>query len=411
MKVLVLAGGIPQAELIKKLREKFIGVKIILADYSEHPYAEKFADKFYRESTLNVEAIEKIAREEKVDFLITVCTDQALNTVAEVSERLGLPCYINAETGKNVTNKRYMKKVFEENQIPSAKYIVLNGVDLEKLKGFSFPLVVKPVDCNSSKGVIKVKDELSLKNAIANAIEYSRTNQAIVEEFIEGTELSVDAYVHDGEPTVLCVSESQKVKSEQKFLIFRSVYPSGISNETKEDIKVIVKKIAKAFNLKNCPMLIQMLYKNGKLYVVEFSARTGGGLKFQLIEQVSKVDVINCAIEATVGESKIATVKIGCRYVVNEFMYCNKGVYNHLEGFNELKENNVICDYRVFKNAGTLMDKIENSGDRIASFTLTADSFEELNEKYQTAISNVKVIDDKGNDILHHGLTYPINKR
>ena len=84
MKALVLAGGFPQIELIKQLKVR--GIETILADYNEEPVAKKYADKFYQVSTLDIDAVRKVAKDEQVDFLITVCTDQALLTVAKVSE-------------------------------------------------------------------------------------------------------------------------------------------------------------------------------------------------------------------------------------------------------------------------------------------------------------------------------------
>ena len=76
MKALVLAGGLPQIALINELKKR--GIVTVLADYFENPVAKEYADIFYRESTLDVEAITRVAKQEKVDFLITVCTDQAL---------------------------------------------------------------------------------------------------------------------------------------------------------------------------------------------------------------------------------------------------------------------------------------------------------------------------------------------
>ena len=89
MKALVLAGGFPQIALLKELRKR--GYKTVLADYYENPVAKPYADAFYRASTLDVAAITEIAKDENVDFLITACTDQALLTVAKVSQDLNLP--------------------------------------------------------------------------------------------------------------------------------------------------------------------------------------------------------------------------------------------------------------------------------------------------------------------------------
>ena len=93
MKALVIAGGVPQIELIKQLKSR--GIFVVLADGSPNAIARSYADSFYQVNIFDVQAVKKIAEEEKVDFLITVCADQVLLVVAEVSEMLGLPCYID----------------------------------------------------------------------------------------------------------------------------------------------------------------------------------------------------------------------------------------------------------------------------------------------------------------------------
>lgn len=409
MKALVLAGGIPQKYLIYKLKQR--GYITVLADYTEHPVAMDDADVFYRQSTLDIEAIKKIAIDENVDLIVTVCTDQALNTVATVSEELGLPCYIDSYTGRNVTNKKYMKKRFAQYGISTAKFKVLEKGDYELSENLTYPLIVKPVDCNSSKGVVKVSDEIELRSALDEACELSRTHNAIVEEFIEGKEISADFAVCDGKAILLCLSESQKIKSRDKFIIFRSVVPAGIEDSTVILIKENAQKIADAFGLKNCPMLVQMLYKDGKVYVIEFSARTGGGLKYRLIKQSSGVDVIDYAIDASLGKAGKVTAEFTGKYIINEFIYPKNGVFDHLEGFDKLKNCGIIENYFAFKNPGTEFNRISSSGDRVAGFTVVADSYEDLCRKYQAAIMGFKVMDTDGNDMARHDLTYPISLR
>lgn len=201
MRALVLAGGFPQITLIEKLKLK--GFYTVLADWNENPVAKKYADKYYQVSTLDIDAVEKIANYERVDFLITVCTDQALLTVAKVSEDLGLPCYIDYQTALNVTNKQYMKDIFVKSGISTAKHLILEDLSSGKIEELRFPLITKPVDCNSSKGVSKVKCFDELLNAFYYAKKCSRTNTAIIEEYIEGKELSVDVYVDSGKAIVL----------------------------------------------------------------------------------------------------------------------------------------------------------------------------------------------------------------
>lgn len=403
MRALVLAGGFPQITLIKELKKR--GIYTILADWNKEPVAKKYADAFYQASTLDIEAITRIAKEEKVDFLITVCTDQALHTVAKVSEDLGLPCYIDYETALNVTNKAYMKKVFDEYGISTAKHVVMAELDENAIADMPYPLIVKPVDCNSSKGVKKVENIEELRTAFADAVSFSRTDTAIVERFIDGPEISVDVYVEDGIAHVLCVSNNEKIADKDKFVIFRGRCPAKEADAVIQPIQRTAQQIADAFGLKNTPMLIQMITDGKEVYVLEFSARTGGGVKFLRIKRMTGFDVINAVIDLTLGNKPhVEEGKGESKFLVDDFIYCKPGVFDHLEGFEELKNDGIMTDYYLFKWKGAEFHSIESSGDRIAGFTVQGDTIEEIREKHASIAERIKVISDDGSDIMRHDL-------
>lgn len=402
-KALVLAAGVPQAVLAQKLRER--GYYIIMADYTEEPVGKSAADKFYRISTLDIEAVRKVAIEEKVDLIMTVCTDQAMLTVSLLSEELKLPCYVSHKTGLEMTNKKYMKKIFADYGVPSAKYTIVTDDNLENIKDFSYPMVVKPVDCNSSKGVCKVTNNSDLQNAINQAIEYSRTNNAIVEEFFEGEEFSCDFFVDGTEAKMLGISLSEKIKSDSKFVIYRSVYPVPYDTpQIREKITGVVQKIVDAYKLHDCPMLVQLLYRDGEISVIEFSARTGGALKYKLIELTSGVDIIDATIDVTLkGRAEVNPIP-SKKHIRNEFIYLNNGVFDHLEGFEELKQEGIIDNYYLFHTKGCEFNGANSSGDRIGGYTLIADSLEEMKKIHNLAISRMKVISDKGEDMFRRDI-------
>lgn len=407
MKALVLAGGFPQIALIEELKSR--NITVLLADYYEEPVAKAYADEFYRISTLDVEAITDLARTQKVDFLITACTDQALLTVAKVSETLGLPCYISHENGLNATNKFYMKKMFQQHNISTAKHLVMAEIDEELIKDLKYPCIVKPVDCNSSKGVIKVFNHDELIENFNKAVEYSRTNTALIEEYIEGREITVDIQVENGKAYVLSKAYSDKIPAKDKFVIYRTRYPITETDEVNLQIEKTAQQIADVFQLKNSPMLIQFISDGNQVYVLEFSARTGGGVKHQLIEKVSGFDVIKAVVDLTLG--KIPHVEIKApqtKYITNTFIYCNPGIYDKVVGFEQLKEQGVITEHFIFKWRGAEMSGAANSGDRIGGFTVQADTLDELKEKYNTAIATIKVLDRSGKDIMRHDLLAPL---
>ncbi|MBR4295699.1 MAG: ATP-grasp domain-containing protein [Clostridia bacterium] len=403
MKALVLCGGVPQIALIRELKSR--GVTTILADMNDKVAAREYADKFYKVSVLDVEAVRQVAIDEKVDYLITVCADQVLQVVAQIAEELGLPWYIDYETAENVSKKSYMKKIFWENGVPTTKYVILDRFDEEKISHLRYPIIVKPVDAYSSRGVCKVHNIDELRPALENAIEISRTKTAIVEEFAEGDEISVDVYVEEGKAHVLCLTNIYKIGEDGKFIINRSRIPADVSPEIAEKIAETAQKIADAFGLKNTPMLVQLISDGKSISVIEFCARTGGGIKFQMIKRVSGFDVVKAVVDLTLGEKPhVDEIKKADKMIVNEFVYTYPGELKALEGFEELLKDGIIATYSAFKTPGAKFTQINSSGDRVAFFSIEADSVEELKRKHATANDRIRAIGTDGKDLIRHDL-------
>jgi formate-dependent phosphoribosylglycinamide formyltransferase (GAR transformylase) len=399
-KALILAGGLPQIELINEMKAR--GYYTILIDYNTHPIAEKVADKFYQVSTLDIDEVRKIVKTEKVTIITTCCTDQALATVSLLSQEFNLPCYIDAEIGKVVTNKQYMKQIFLNENIPSAGFVIVENENQEI--DFKFPMVVKPVDCNSSKGVIKVFDTIHLKEAISQAISFSRTRKAIVEEYIEGIELSIDAFVIDGKVKILSTSQNIKIPDKSKFVIYKSQYPAKLSDQLFLDMKEIVQRIANVFKLSNSPMIIQMIVNNDGLHVIEFSARTGGCVKYRMIEIASGTNIIKATVDLFEMKKPTIFSKHFKGHIINEFVYCKNGIFDHICGIEKCIESGWIQEAYELKTSGVSFDKVQSSGDRVAALIYVVDNYEQYITNHNYVVDNLKVIDIQGEDIMRHDL-------
>lgn len=409
MKAMVLAGSCPQIVLLQQLKSR--GIYTILADNNVNAVARPYADSFVKVDILNVEAVKKVAQEEKVDFLITVCADQVLITVAKVSEALGLPCYLDVKTACDVSDKSHMKDIFHKNGIPTSRHIFMESLEEARLEGMQYPLVVKPADGYSSKGVRKADNFEQLQVFFAEAARISRSGVVIVEEFVDGAELTVDYQIVDGKAYLLSASNTEKVDYKDRFLAFRTRYPGAVSPETLERIKVIGQKIADAFQLKNTPMLVQLLTDDKRESVLEFCARNGGGAKYLLIKKVSGFDPIDAVVKLTLGEKvTVGELKSESKYLTNEFLYAYPGVFDHQEGMEELKQEGIISEYWMFKWKGAQISNAVTSSDRVASITIQADTYEELVAKHNQAADRIKLINENGNDMMRHDLLTDIRK-
>jgi phosphoribosylamine-glycine ligase len=405
MKIMVLAGGNDQCALIEELRRYFNGdVEIVLVDMSDKVKAIAYADRFLQISTMDRQTVLKAAREENIDYILTACGDQPLSTMAYVSEQLGTPTYLTEQEVRDLTNKRFMKEKMVKNGIPTARYIYIDKSWDGKIPGFSYPLVVKPVDSNGSKGVKKVFSPDELEGALREAFCYSLSGDVIIEEFKAGEELSCDFYVEDGVVKTLSITTSKKIKeNETSFTIVQSYFPAPV-NYDEERVREIAQEITDAWELKDTPLLVQMIVNGDEYNVLEFSARMGGGSKYHLIQVLSGVDIMKVYVEMLMGEKPHVEPRKQWNNAIMGYVYCKPGEYISLKGFDELKASGDIYSYFTYRTAPSTIEKCDTSSNRVAGFLVVADTEEEVQAKLQYANKHIAVLDRAGNDIMRHDL-------
>ncbi len=397
-KILVLAGGIDQIGLLHDLKSR--GYYTILVDYYPNPVAKPYADKHIQESALDLATVLRIAKEEQVDNIISACHDQALLTVAYVAENLGFHKQFTFEQARNITNKLYMKEIMIANNIPTAKFVNIHSLD-EGLSNLSYPLMVKPADCNSSKGVRKVDNETELKNAFDYALKVSRTHTAIIEEFKNGMEVSVDAFVENGSVHLLMCSEIRKLKHKSLSIIFQSIIPASLSDMQISMIEAIINQIVVSFELDNTPLLVQFLVDDKDINVIEFSARIGGGLKYVNIKEKTGFDILHENVNAILGEPVKFYRKDNPLCMSRTHLYVHPGVFSSISNYEQLIEDGTIVELNTTKGKGFVIEGISASGDRVGNFLVKAENRELLFQKINKAIDTIKVLDTSGKDILY----------
>ena len=401
MKIMILAGGNDQAALIQELRSKFKEVEVILIDFAPNVVAAKYANKHIIESTMDLHKVKEIAIAEKVDYIMTACGDQPLLTMAVVSEELGLPCYLSKKQVLNLTNKMYMKKLMMENDIPTSKFKTFTSKDELDTTGLNYPLVVKPVDSNGSKGVRKVLNDTELHEFATDAFRFTLTDTVIVEEFNEGFEISADFYVIDGKAKKVMWCQLNKFQvSDSTQVIYQSIIPPVLSEKASATLNEIANKIAKAYEVNNSPLLIQAIINGDDVRVIEFSARLGGGAKYKTIQNVTGFNVLRANLESMLGEVPEIKIHDTGKCYSRCHIYLTGGKFMAIEGLDELIKNGTINEYVLTRPFGVDVNLPTSSSDRVASVFIEANNQSDLETKVKMAISTLKVLDENGNDIL-----------
>lgn len=404
LKAIILGGTIPHKELIRQLNRR--GYFTILVDYFNNPPAAIDANKHIKESCLDKSIILEIAKNENADLVIAACIDQALCVACYVAEKLNLPRPFSYQTALEVTNKSFMKKKLIENNISTSRFEIINYIDLDFGFDLKYPLVVKPVDANSSKGVQKISKKEDLLNAVNNAFNLSNDKKVIIEEFVEGKEIGVDCFITNSDIEIIMLHQKRKPQDFDNNVMYSigSISPPLISDLAFHRIKLIVKSIAKAFNLANTPLLLQVIVNADDVSVIEFSPRIGGGLNFSKILKYTKFDILNAAIDSYLNIPVIPIYTQPNFYFSENHIFAKESIYSHTEGYEELLKSEIIEEFRFNKNSGDAITNELVSGNRILSFVVKGKSTDEVKEKISTVLDTIKIFDINNNSILRKEL-------
>ena len=203
-KLVIIGANDSQAQLIKKAKE--LGYETYVFAWEDGAVGKAIADHFYPISIVNKDEILEYCKKIKPCGVCSIASEVANITVNYLARYLGLVC--NSESCVLLsTNKYEMRKVFAENNDPSPKSILVDvDSDLQKID-INFPVLVKPTDRSGSRGITKVLKFEDLQQAVSFACHESFEKKALVEEFVEGKEYSVEYISYQGQHTFLALTE------------------------------------------------------------------------------------------------------------------------------------------------------------------------------------------------------------
>lgn len=401
---IVLGGIVPHKNLLEKLKKR--GYFTILIDYFENPPAAEAADLHVRESAMEKDVVLRIAKEHRAKLVLCTCLDQQIGIACQVAEELGLPRPYSYEKALEVTNKEKMKKTMWENGIPTSRYFSVHSVEELHDAGLRFPIMVKPADSCGSAGIRKVECPEDIPEAVENALHWSRSNTAVVEEFVEGTEISVYTFIQNKKAHVLLTSQRFSELGEDGTCIkcYASIAPAVVSDQVFTDMEALGTRIAEAFDLDNTAMFYQCMVKNGDIQVIEFAPRISGGLCFRTIEENTGFDIINAAIDSWLGSPVNMEYKRPTVYNMTQQIHAYPCVFDHIEGAEKLKEDGILDTLFLHKTKGAHMGDEKASSARVAAALVRTENREELPKLAKAVIDGLEVYDDQGKKVMVKGL-------
>ena len=299
-KLAIIGASYLQLPLVRKAKE--MGIESICFAWEEGAVCKNFCDKFYPISTVAKEAILKVCIEEEIDGITTIASDVATLTVNYVASRMGL--LANPDDYSEVTTNKYkMRQCFMDNDVPSPKFTLVDDKNHYQIKGFNFPLIVKPTDRSGSRGVEKVLDPVQLEEAITRAQKESFEHKAIIEEFVTGREISVESISYQGKHFILQITD--KVTTGAPFFVeLEHHQPSSLPQEVKDKIERIVLKALDALHIEYGASHSELkITEDGDIRVIEIGARMGGDfIGSDLVRLSTGYDFLKGVIKVALGQ-------------------------------------------------------------------------------------------------------------
>lgn len=399
---LVIGGTHDHIHLLRLLSD--VGFRTVLVDYHKNPVAARVADLHVRASTLDREMVLEIARREKARLVLAFCIDQALTTSAYVSERLGLPCHLSYDQALAATNKVGMKERFVRGGVATARHAVFREMPCVLSGEFRYPLVVKPADSNSSKGIRKVFSERELAVAVETALQESRSGEILIEEFVEGTEFSLDALVSDGRVYGIMLTELVKVSGRDNFLIVQSRPLSDECGDRMVSACRAAQAIADLFEIKNSPLLVQLIHDGSSVRVVEFGARIGGGSKHHQIRASTGVDLPKAFLAQILGEeANLGRWETIIPAAMN-YVYARPGKLASFRSVDTLLADGTMDGFFDYKSPGMDICGSLSSADRPCGYLTVSKEPGEMKARIAKVDALLGVISSEGTDLMIRGL-------
>jgi biotin carboxylase len=278
-RILILGAGVMQGPALKIAGE--MGLRTVAADADPGAPSIPLAGRFERVDLKDNEGIERLARslmeEGGLGGIMTAGTDFSA-TAAWVAERLGLPG-IPYETALDASDKERMRRRFKAAGVPSPEFVILDEIPSQEAGfslPFSWPVVVKPVDNMGSRGCRRVDCFGELREALADALKFSRSGRAIVEEYMEGPEFSVDALVYQGEISI-CGLADRHIFFPPYFIEMGHTMPAELEPEKARVLLEVFKAGVRALGIDNGAAKGDIKLTPGGPMIGEIAARLSGG--------------------------------------------------------------------------------------------------------------------------------------
>ena len=396
--VLFVGAGRHQRRAIEQARAR--GLRVAAVDRNADAPGLTSADVAEVVDFSDVGAVVEVARRIGIDGALTISADRAVPVVAAVAEELGLPG-IGTPTAHLLTHKRAMRDALGAAGLPQPPYASLRSTaDIDAaLEKVSFPAVLKPVDSGGQRAVFRIESREELERDLGEAIAESPTDEALLEEFVDGIELNGIVIARVGEPALITLSDRLRPPGIGFGVGWIHVYPPSIPPEQLRLAGQVAVESVRALGLADAIAFPQLIASpDGSVAVVEVAARIPGGQMADLVRHAVGVDLVEVALLQALGEyvpDDVALPRfaqpLAIRFFTAEPGPLPTGRVTRVGELDAVLASEGVVQADTYLQVGETIRPVRRDGDRRGYVIAIADTSEEALRRAETASTRLHV--------------------
>ncbi|HEY7346662.1 MAG TPA: ATP-grasp domain-containing protein [Gaiella sp.] len=396
--ILFVGAGRHQRRAIVQARERRL--RVVAVDRNAEAPGLRLADVPEVVDFADVDAVEEVARRHGVDGALTISADRAVPVVAAVTERLGLPS-IGTDVAHRMTHKLAMRRTLAEEGIPQPAYAAVRNLaeGRSAIESVGLPAVLKPVDSGGQRGVFRIDAPGDLESHLHSALAESPAREAILERFVEGTEMNGIVVARAGEARLVTLSDRLRPPGIGFGVGWIHVYPATIHSDQLALAERTAERSVAALGLRDGIAFPQLIASaDGSVTVVEVAARIPGGQMADLVRHAVGVDLVELAFRFALGEEvpdELALPRfsqpLAIRFLTASPGPLPTGRVTHIGTLDPVLAAEGVVQAETYLVEGETIRPVRLDGDRRGYVIATADTSIEALERAEAAARLLEV--------------------
>lgn len=393
--ILIIAAGYFQVPAIKAA--KGLGHYVITTDINPNAPGFKWADESYVISSRDIDGILRLARmiynKRGLDGVMTIGTDVS-HVVARVAGEFGLVGMDFEDAMATSVNKANMRERFLRHNLSQPQfYIVRNlkeAINVSKYMGY--PIVIKPIDSMGARGVVRIDGPNDFPYAFREAYNSATDkNKFLVEEYIEGHELSIDCLIYKGRVYFLCIGD-RIIRFPPHFIEIGHNVPSQLSKRKINQAKRLMLRAIKALNIENGAAKGDIIVNGDGAFIGEVAGRLSGGfMSSHTLPLSTGINAAREAVRIALGEEPDLIPKFS-KAAVERAILPEPGRVVAIEGVERAKAIDGVEEIHLNCKIGTIIEPLKSNVGKAGNIIVSYQSLEGAIEIVNKALREIKII-------------------